>query len=649
MTRLALLALMGCSEYDVVFKDDQAPPVETDLPACDPCVDSADSEPQPQDEVCDGVDNDLDGFVDETSPDSDGDGVVDCLDQDCDPEGLPEEEVEVPFDPWAFVPEWSWATNVMVANAPVAGQLNDDNGDGVVDEQDIPELLITTGGPGSVIAFSGDGTGALWSVTATRSTVTPAVADIDNDGENEVVVLMSSGYVSAIGPTGSVEWTSAEPIGTASGSNNTVADLDGDGLVEVISQDLVLNGADGSLRFRLSPSTGAIGWNSYAIGDIDDDGDQEILFAHAAFDSDGAELWSIPVWGIDGRSNQYWALFQGDSDPEAEIVFVQGQYNTGLELRFLDHEGNTLYLEEISGASIGGPCVADFDGDGDSEIVVSSGDALHLYEADGTRVWTATAADYTGSAHCSAFDFNADGAAELLFGDNTMRLIDGATGTELASDTNYNTVSIIEYPTIGDFDGDGSAEIASAWNSSNGSGLVIYGHPERYYADAGRAWPVHDYTASRIDQLGQVLASPTPSWQGLGLHHSRPALSDAHLYPNLRPALGGACVASCEDGRAELAWAVINDGPADAPAGTPVSVYAIEQSSERLLFTVTLPEVPSGWQVPMEDLPIPPEAWARGVVLRVDDDGAGGTTLMETHEDDNAAGYGESLCGEATE
>ena len=47
-------------------------------------------------EQCDGLDNDCDGEIDETFPDSDGDGVADCLENDVDGDGTPDVEDNCP-------------------------------------------------------------------------------------------------------------------------------------------------------------------------------------------------------------------------------------------------------------------------------------------------------------------------------------------------------------------------------------------------------------------------------------------------------------------------------------------------------------------------------------------------------------------------
>src|SRR5690606_26095001 len=53
----------------------------------------------PQEERCDGADNDCDGEVDEDFPDTDDDGTLDCLDDDDDGDGAPDGDDTHPLDP----------------------------------------------------------------------------------------------------------------------------------------------------------------------------------------------------------------------------------------------------------------------------------------------------------------------------------------------------------------------------------------------------------------------------------------------------------------------------------------------------------------------------------------------------------------------
>ncbi|MFK7930626.1 MAG: MopE-related protein, partial [Myxococcota bacterium] len=161
-------------------------------------------------ELCDGVDNDGDGRVDEGYDDFDGDGLADCLDRECSTATSPAEPVEIDEecseavievkDPWDLDIEWQFTSpgnSSGVIVMPAIGNLSDDNGDGVIDDGDDPDIVVVDWTTGTVQAENGDGSGALWTYSGVDGNSGVLIADIDNDGEPEVVVSTGTGSFGA--------------------------------------------------------------------------------------------------------------------------------------------------------------------------------------------------------------------------------------------------------------------------------------------------------------------------------------------------------------------------------------------------------------------------------------------------------------------
>ncbi|MEZ4234974.1 MAG: hypothetical protein R3F59_02175 [Myxococcota bacterium] len=148
-TGLWLGIVAGCSEYQVKGDTDPVTGSTTEE------TDTTDWTTTVPDEPCDGEDNDGDGQIDEAYPDVDGDGAADCVDDSCEVEIAgpgetpvrPECEGTAPIqiqDPWNVALEWSFEAGGGIVVSPVTGQLTDDNGDGQIDELDIPDVAFTS-------------------------------------------------------------------------------------------------------------------------------------------------------------------------------------------------------------------------------------------------------------------------------------------------------------------------------------------------------------------------------------------------------------------------------------------------------------------------------------------------------------------------
>lgn len=110
-----LLLLLACQEYALDGAKQDPSDFDSGVPADGP--DTAIS--TATDEVCDGVDNDGDGHVDEGFGDQDLDGAADCVDAACalslaDARSVPVDEAcsgdtVVVEDPWSVATKWSWS------------------------------------------------------------------------------------------------------------------------------------------------------------------------------------------------------------------------------------------------------------------------------------------------------------------------------------------------------------------------------------------------------------------------------------------------------------------------------------------------------------------------------------------------------------
>lgn len=181
-------------------------------------------------------------------------------------------------------------------------------------------------------------------------------------------------------------------------SSPAVADLDGDGTMEVIGAAysiFVINGVDGSEKWRVDPAGSRV-WPGVVVADLDGDGELEIVTAHGGgyvhvFDQTGGTVWSRRPVTSEMRSLSVSDL---DDDGDMEIIVGSARGSNHNNIYVYEHNGDLRpgWPQLSSGCCAYGIyndnlTIADIDGDGKGEIVVPS-DVHYIcaFNDDGTRI-----------------------------------------------------------------------------------------------------------------------------------------------------------------------------------------------------------------------------------------------------------------------
>ena len=502
--------------------------------------------------------------------DTSGDCVIDdtVTDVEVDPTCV----VEVVIGTFTPVVEWQWSSNDAydgyddIMSTPAVGNLTDDNGDGVIDEQDIPEVVTASfsGGAyslaGTVTAMSGDGAGQHWSVydvagyhASASSGV--AIGDIDADGIPEVCVAGMEVSVLCLTNTGAFKWAGGA-VPYAYGAP-AMGDIDGDGQSEVIFGYVVLN-SDGTTRWQ--GASGHAYFQSFPI-DLDQDGRQEIFAGNTLYGYDGT-----PLWG-DGTCDGMPAAGDFDFDGIPELVHTCG----GLVI-VTNADGTVRWQVSVPGGGGGPPTVADFDDDGMAEVGVAGAYYYSVFDGDGTVLWSQAVQDYSSSVTgSSVFDFEGDGASDVVYADEiTLWVYDGATGAVKFIADDHASGTLFEYPLIVDVDNDGQTEIVLPSNDyayDGWNGITVLGDLDNSWRPSRTIWNQFAYSISNVNDDGSIPTHPEPNWERW--NNFRAGGTTLGNSDELADLLASDPVYCCnDDGSVELVVQVSNTGLADSTAFT---------------------------------------------------------------------------------
>ena len=539
----------------------------------------------------------------------------------------------------AFNPvvEWQWAENPVYPGyddlmaTPAVGNLTDDDGDGIVDAHDVPDVVFTSfaGGAytsaGTITAISGtDGT-THWSVApGVYSSAGVALGDLDGDGVPEVCTAGTGAAVVCLDNLGNVKWQAGNEMSYV--GSPALADLDGDGLAEVILGRQVFN-HDGTTRWV---GQGGVGYSmSYAV-DIDGDDGLEVVAGNTVYDTNGAVLWTAPTG--DGMT----AVGDFDGDGRADVVVVYGGVVS------LVRDAGVVWSTAVPGGGGGPPTVADFDDDGAPEIGIAGAYYYSVIETDGSVRWSMPVQDYSSSVTgSSVFDFEGDGASEVVYADEvTLWVYDGATGAvELALD-GHASGTLYEYPLIVDVDNDGSSEIVLASNNytfSGYNGITVIGDAASSWVASRPTWNQFAYHITNIDDDLSIPVSQEKNWLSWNNFRAGGTLEGpSDWLPNLVPGDVGVCLDEC--GGDVMVWPTVAN--AGQVAAERVLLELIGDSGV-VIASVTVDRVEPGAVAYGDAVVLTEREWgAAPIRVRVD----GADAVEECDEDDNMGNVGKWPC-----
>ena len=370
-----------------------------------------------------------------------------------------------------------------------------------------------------------------------------ALGDVDGDG-NLDIIFANYGQNRLYLNNGAGVFTDATSTNLPVDSDDSFAvalgDVDDDGDLDIIFANrdeqnrLYLNNGAGVFTDATSTNLPVDSDRSIgvALGDVDGDGDLDIIFANAEYPEGqqnrlylnsgtgaftDATSTNLPV---DSDRSIGVALGDVDGDEDLDIIFANSSYPEGGQNRLYLNNGagvftdaTSINLPEDSVLSTG-VALGDVDGDEDLDIIFANYDQNRLYLNSGNGTFTNDTSNLPAvssySVGVALGDVDGDDDLDITFANrarqNRLYLNNGggaftdATSTNLPADSEYS-----RGVALGDVDGDGDLDIIFANGYPGGDQNRLYlNNGGGVFTDATSTNLPSDIDASKDVALGDV-------------------------------------------------------------------------------------------------------------------------------------------------
>jgi len=438
---------------------------------------------------------------------------------------------------------------------------------------------------GGLIAFGSDGR-FLW-VTREAQIYwgAPVIARLLGPTGPAQVVVGNGVFDAATGKTLCPQTNELGAVGgNGDGTLSAVADLDLDGIPEVVTGNqaykLVKNDASPTAMFsagvRMPGNLACAG----GVGSLCPEG----FPAVANFAAYGS------------------AMGLQTDDPHPQVVVVSRGY-----LRIHDWTGGLL-LNPIplpthgqacpSDYNAGGaPTIADFDGDGMPEVGVASQSAYSVWKPGRGWIWSSQTYDCSANTGSSVFDFEGKGEATVVYSDQCFfHVFDGKSGQSLISEPN-SSCTAYEMPIVADIDGTGRAKIlvpnnnicptqcAGMWPGVTANrlvGLKALRSPSDKWVNTRSVWNQHTYHVTNVNLDGTLPFPETNSWAPGQSNSYRQNVQGQGQFssPDLSVCAVDADMTNCRSGPAKASAVVYNGGALVSRPGVTVDFYVVLENGQ---------------------------------------------------------------------